>query len=349
MKVKNYNKAIIQMVVPFIITTVVFMIVVFIFIIPVMKNNFITQRKNDIKDMVLNVLKSISTYEIMVKENLITKEKAQELVKKQIASLRYGTKHNNYFWIIDTSGKVIINPSSPQLEGTNTINLKDANGKEFIKSFIDIATHQQEGGFVEYKWHYYSNSKQQIRKISFVKIFRPWNWIIGSGIYEDDIEKNISTLTTMVLVITCLLIIIFSFMASHIIKRFMTFEYNYQTMATKAKRTESKIKMMIQAIPDLLIRINKEGKILDVKEPIIFDSFIPPEKMLGANLKDILPKEIVTINLNAIKQTFETGEPSTINFQTILQNQPLKTFEAHFVKCGNDEILATYRDITKRI
>ena len=337
------------MIVPFLVTTVLFMVIVFIFIIPAIRKNFIEQRKEYIKDMVQNAFKSIATYENMVKDHLITKEQAQELVKKQISSLRYGIKHNNYFWIIDTSGKVIINPSSTEQEGTNVINLKDPNGKEFIKSFIEVASHQQDGGFVEYQWHNLSDKKHQLEKISYAKLFRPWAWIIGCGIYKNDSEENISTLTNMVIIITCLLIIIFSFMSSRLIKRFMTSEYNWHNMANKALRTESKIKMMIQAIPDLLIRIDKDGKILDVKEPIVFEFFLPLGKMLGANIAEILPEDVKDLNLNAMDKTLKTGTPTTINFKLTLKNQNFQKFEVHFVKCGDDEILATYREITERI
>jgi PAS domain-containing protein len=353
MKMTYSNKTVFQIVVPFAVITAAFLAVVMFFIIPSIKSHFLEQRKEYVKDMVLNTYRILSVYEELVRKKLITREAAQELARKQIRSLRYGTNKKNYFWVISSDGTVLVNPSAPEYEGINKSNLKDSSGKTFIKSFIDTAVSNKDGGFVQYNWYYYLNKKHISSKISYVKLFPPWNWVLGSGIYIEDMQDKITFLTTMVLVITFLLILIFSYMASILVKKFILSEHSWHNVADKAMRTESKIRMMIQAIPDMLLRINKDGVILDVKEPLIFECFIPPEKLLGSNIKEIFPEFAAEINLNAVNETFRTSEHQTVAFEISFdEHDPkkhrIKHFEAHFIKCGPDEVLGTYRDISER-
>jgi len=354
MKVTHSNKTVFQIIIPFAVVTAFFLAIVIFFIIPAIKANFLKQRKEYLKDMVLNTYKILSSYEDMVRNKLISRDIAQKLAKKQIRSFRYGEHKNNYFWIIASDGTVLVNPSVPEHEGLNKIYLKDAEGNAFIKAFTDTAIANKNGGFVQYTWYHYKNKNHLSKKISFVKLFPPWNWVVGSGVYVDDMQDRISFLTTMVLLITFLLIIIFSYMASMLVQKFILSENSWHNVADKALRTESKIRMMIQAIPDLLLRINKKGIILDVKEPIIFECFVPPEKLLGADIKEIFPDTAAEINAHAVKEAFRTSIHQTVSFEIsygendVDYMKNLKYFEAHFVKCGSDEVLATYRDITER-
>jgi len=353
MKMMYSNRTVFQIVIPFAVITVIFLAVVMFFIIPSIKSNFLEQRKGYLQDMVLNSYRILSSYEELARKKLISRELAQQLAEKQIRSIRYGKNKKNYFWLIASDGIILVNPSVPEHEGINKITLKDPNGKEFIKSFIETAISNKDGGFVEYDWYYYDDKHHLSSKVSYVKLFPPWNWVIGSGIYADDMQEKLSFLTTMVLVITFLLITIFSYMASILIKKFLLSEHSWHNVADKAMRTESKIRMMIQAIPDMLLRINKKGIILDVKEPLMFECFIPPEKLLGADIGEIFPEFAAEINSKAVQETFRTSMHQTVAFEISFNekdsnNSKIKHFEAHFVKCGSDEVLATYRDITGR-
>ena len=353
MKMKYSNRTVFQIIIPFAVITVVFFAVVTFFIIPSIKNSFLEQRKEYLKDMVLNSYKILSSYEELARKKLISRELAQQLAEKQIRSIRYGKNKKNYFYLLASNGKILVNPSIPEHEGTNKIDLTDPNGKFFVRDLIDTAISNKNGGFVEYSWYHYDKKHNISPKVSFIKLFPPWNWIIGSGIYIDDMQEKITFLTTMVLVITFLLITIFSYMASILVKKFVLSEHSWHSVADKAMRTESKIRMMIQAIPDMLLRINHKGIILDVKEPLIFECFIPPEKLLGADISEIFPEFAAEINSKAVNDTFRTSKHQTVAFEISFEesdsnNKKIKHFEAHFIKCGPDEVLATYRDITER-
>ncbi len=149
----------------------------------------------------------------------LTELQAQESAKALIKTLRYGD--NDYFWINDLTPKMILHPLKPELNGKDVSNIQDPNGKKLFVAFAEIAKKNGEG-FVHYLWNRHTDQPDQhTPKISFVKLFKPWGWIIGSGIYIDDINKTFKQdlifLLVEILITTLLLILVSAFLAKTIL------------------------------------------------------------------------------------------------------------------------------------
>lgn len=114
-------------------------------------------------------------------------EAAQKLAKDAIRSLRYGD--NDYFWINDSTPVVVVHGAKPALEGKNVGQVKDPNGLYLFQAIVKAARAASAGGFVDYQWPKKGSDVPQ-DKLSFVKHFAPWDWIVGSGIYIDDVETT---------------------------------------------------------------------------------------------------------------------------------------------------------------
>ncbi|MGA1932565.1 methyl-accepting chemotaxis protein [Arcobacter sp. YIC-464] len=105
-----------------------------------------------------------------------------------INKMRYGK--NGYFWINDTHPKMVMHPIKPSLDGKDLSNITDKDGKYLFKEFVEASTKNQNGGMVPYLWPKPGFDKPQ-RKFSYVQLFEPWGWVIGTGAYVDDIEADI--------------------------------------------------------------------------------------------------------------------------------------------------------------
>ena len=143
---------------------------------------------------------------------LISEEEAKQRAIDTLQSLRYDT--DNYFWINDKTPKMIAHPYSMELIGQDLSQTIDASGKYLFNEFVDIVNTQGEG-IMPYLWPK-PGQTEPVEKISYVKLFTPWGWIVGSGVYVDDVEvafKNsvvfLSTLSAgiILLVLTGALII----------------------------------------------------------------------------------------------------------------------------------------------
>jgi methyl-accepting chemotaxis protein len=119
-------------------------------------------------------------------DDVTSKMKMEAL--KTIAGMRYGK--SGYFWINDTEPKMVMHPIKPSLDGKYLGDFKDANGVYLFKEMVKVSG-KNEGGLVKYVWPKPGFDKPQ-QKFSYVQIFKPWNWIVGTGAYVDDIEAKIS-------------------------------------------------------------------------------------------------------------------------------------------------------------
>ena len=113
--------------------------------------------------------------------------KLRDTYKDIIRDLRYGPDGKDYFWVQDSKGVMIMHPFNPSLNGKSLMELKDSNGKRFFREMDEVCK-QSGGGFVEYFWPKPGADKPQ-PKLSYVELFKPWGWIIGTGIYIDDIDR----------------------------------------------------------------------------------------------------------------------------------------------------------------
>ncbi|MDP2256531.1 MAG: cache domain-containing protein, partial [Polaromonas sp.] len=104
-----------------------------------------------------------------------------------IRGLRYsGTE---YFWINDMQPRMLMHPINPALEGKDLSGNKDPTGKHLFVEFVTTVK-ASGAGFVPYMWAKPGND-QPVPKVSYVKGFAPWGWIIGSGVYVDTVEAAI--------------------------------------------------------------------------------------------------------------------------------------------------------------
>lgn len=125
----------------------------------------------------------------------LSKQEAQNQAKEAIRHLRYDEKE--YFWINDLHPNMIMHPYRPELNGKDLSDIKDPKGVFLFKEFVKtVQTSKNHEGFVAYMWTAPGANKDAapLQKISYVKLFEPWGWVVGSGIYIHDVnEKMLET------------------------------------------------------------------------------------------------------------------------------------------------------------
>ncbi len=159
-------------------------------------------------------------------DNITTQ--VQNEAKEAIKNLRYGEDNKNYFTISDLDYKIIMDPMNPSLNGKKLLNQKDIMGKYFFKSIIDQAR-EKGSGFETYKWSKPESEKAQ-DIISHFTLFKPWNWVVTTSVYIEDLNalsanrlKKSKDMTQNMIVITIIsviiLFIIVSFISNFIINK----------------------------------------------------------------------------------------------------------------------------------
>ncbi len=114
-------------------------------------------------------------------------ELARKTAASRISKLRYG--NDDYFWINDHGPRMIMHPAKPELNGQDLSNSKDPTGKRLFVEFVDVVT-KNGSGYVDYQWPKPGKDAPQ-PKLSYVVGFEPWNWVIGTGVYIDDLQSQL--------------------------------------------------------------------------------------------------------------------------------------------------------------
>ncbi|KPZ30694.1 hypothetical protein AN901_201685 [Pseudomonas syringae pv. theae] len=119
----------------------------------------------------------------------MTREAAQQQALKEIKGLRYS--QNDYFWINDLRPVMIMHPTNPKLEGQDISTIKDPDGFAVFNEMVALVK-SKGAGMVNYRWPK-PGASEPVKKTSYVQLFQPWGWILGSGVYVDDVAAEFKT------------------------------------------------------------------------------------------------------------------------------------------------------------
>ncbi|MBL4910487.1 MAG: methyl-accepting chemotaxis protein [Alteromonadaceae bacterium] len=187
--------------------------VIFIFtILSQFKSSLLEQKYALTKNVVESAYSVLLHFKKQSDSGEISKEKAQTLAKNAVKDLRY--QGGNYFWINDLTPTMIMHPIKPKLDGKNLSSVKDPNGTFLFNEFVKKVK-AQGSGFVPYLWPKPGFDKP-VKKISYVKKLPDWNWIIGSGVYLDDVDSEFSKMAIEIIAIGGGLFIIISLLVLYI-------------------------------------------------------------------------------------------------------------------------------------
>jgi methyl-accepting chemotaxis protein len=117
----------------------------------------------------------------------VTDDVARKQAAERISKLRYG--NGDYFWINDFGPRMIMHPTKPELNTQDLGSMKDPAGKLLFVEFVKVVN-ASGAGFVDYQWPKPGKAAPQ-PKLSYVAGFQPWQWVIGTGVYIDDLEAQL--------------------------------------------------------------------------------------------------------------------------------------------------------------
>jgi methyl-accepting chemotaxis protein len=145
----------------------------------------------------------LAEYDARARKGEFTVEEAKKRGAERIKNLRYHEKE--YFWINDLHPKMVMHPYKSEMDGKDLSDYKDPDGKRLFVEMAEVCKEKGEG-FVEYRWPKHEDSKP-VPKVSYVKAYKPWGWIVGSGVYIDDMQKDIAKILYIIVIVGALIIL----------------------------------------------------------------------------------------------------------------------------------------------
>lgn len=260
---KEIGKFFAGIVIPAILAVLLFIISMYVFVIPTFENNFMDKKREMLRELVNTTWSLIEEYDLEYKDSLISLEEAQLNSIKRIESIRYGEESKDYFWIIDLNPKMIMHPYRSELNGTMLNDYKDQAGKLLFVEAVKTVKANGEG-YIDYMWQWKDDSTKIVPKLSYVKEYKKWGWIIGTGIYIEDVKEEIKAIKSRLIKITFIILGIISVIIVFIVKQSLNIERRRKDVENKLKSSRRKYQSLVEASAD--------GTILIIDDKIIFSN-----------------------------------------------------------------------------
>lgn len=186
---------------PALLAFILFAGMIFLYLIPAFEKVMMDRKRNLIHEMTSSVYSLLEHYHSLESDGIIDSLTAREQVKSAINSIRYGEDLKDYFWITDTYPRMVTHPYRTDLNGKDLTDFHDSMGKAIFVEFVKAVSVDGES-YVDYMWQWNDDSTRIVPKLSYVRLFEPWGWVIGTGIYIEDVRIEIRRMEIRALMIS---------------------------------------------------------------------------------------------------------------------------------------------------
>jgi signal-transduction protein with cAMP-binding, CBS, and nucleotidyltransferase domain/predicted metal-dependent phosphoesterase TrpH/PAS domain-containing protein len=160
-------------------------------VLPSFEQTLLDRKRELIRELTNSAWSILNSYQRDELNGILTRDQAQKQAAARIEALRYGPEGKDYFWIQDMQPRMIMHPYRSDLNGQELYNFTDPRGVPIFVQFADLVRRQGEG-YIDYVWQWKDDPQRLEPKESYVKGYEPWGWVIGTGIYTDDVHDEIA-------------------------------------------------------------------------------------------------------------------------------------------------------------
>jgi methyl-accepting chemotaxis protein len=299
------------------------------------RSKILHEKQEQLSRLVDEAYSTTFNYYEFEQTGVLSHQEAQQRALEVIGAMRYGD--GNYIWVNDLRPVMVMHPLDPDLDGKDLSDYKDPTGKAMFVEMVDVVK-QGGHGFVRYMWPK-PGEKKPFPKLSYVKEFKPWGWIIGTGIYIDDVDADWHQVAWKAAVITlvslALLLLVTTLVSRSIFRRL--------------REVVERIHDVTQGEGDLTHRIpvTSEDEVGDVAKG--FNTFIEQVQSIVSQVSEsaqhvaAASEEFSSTSQQITANSEEaTAQANTVSAATDEVSRNLQT-----VATGAEQMSATIKDIAK--
>ncbi|RPJ01447.1 MAG: CBS domain-containing protein, partial [Candidatus Aminicenantes bacterium] len=186
----RWNSFLIRILLPTALAIVLFVVFLFRVLIPSFEDRLLERKRDTIRELTNVAWGILAEYDADAREGRLTMEEARRMAAGRIQDLRYGNERKDYFWITDMNVRMIMHPYRTDLNGRDVSDFQDPRGVRIFVEFANILR-DRDDAYVEYVWQWKDDPDRLEPKQSYIKKFLPWGWILGTGLYLEDVQGEI--------------------------------------------------------------------------------------------------------------------------------------------------------------
>ncbi|MBL0713647.1 MAG: cache domain-containing protein [Desulfosarcina sp.] len=250
-----------RIILPAVLSVVLFLTVISLVVLPYTESRLVDLKQQMIRELVETALDTLAFYEAQARNGTLSRFRAQDLAIRHLHALRYGPEDKDYFWINDFRPQLIMHPYREDLLGKDVSDYQDQNGKYLFRDFINVVR-QHGRGYVDYMWQWKDDPSRVVPKISYVAEFRPWKWIVGTGVYIEDIHEEVATLTGRLIGFSAIILLLITGLSGFYIWAWYRGERQRRRAWDALTDSRSKYRAVLESSPNAVVVYDDKGQVL---------------------------------------------------------------------------------------
>jgi len=237
-----------------------FVAAVFFVVLPDLEKNSMEFERERLRGLGDTAWTALSHFDAAVRAGRMDQPQAITQAKALLRSLRYGPDGKDYFWINDLHPTMIAHPYRPDLEGRDVTNFTDPHGKRLFIDATKIAR-SQGAGFFTYSWQWKDDATRVVPKLSYVRLFEPWGWVVGTGVYLDDVRGKLAAARAKLLIMAGVIFAVVTLPVLLLITRAVSAERRRQQLFLALRDREEQYRALSDNISMGVIKLGLDKKI----------------------------------------------------------------------------------------
>jgi PAS domain S-box-containing protein len=263
-------------VVPALLTLGLFVAMVFIIALPAFEKHLISTQRETARNLVETAITLLASYDRQVGDGELTRDEAQARAMERLRTLRYGPEGRDYFWINDLQPVVLMHPYMNEIEGSDIFYIPDAEGRPLLLAFLEIVRSPEQGGFCYYQWQDREQRTEPEDKVSYVELYEPWGWIVGTGVYLDDVKTAVARMTRTLTSASLLILLAITILALFVVFTSVRREILRLSAEQAVREREQTMQAVLDNTVQFMGLLSPEGRVLHVNRTAL--SFIDAEE-----------------------------------------------------------------------
>ncbi|SHO57910.1 DUF294 nucleotidyltransferase-like domain-containing protein [Vibrio quintilis] len=185
-----------RIVLPTIAAIVLFVTAIIYVIVPLVEDSMLGQKRQMLKALTSTAVSIADNYVTLAQRGVLSTETAQQQAAAEIKAMRYGPENKDYFFITDMHPRMVMHPYRSDLKGKDLTHYTDSENTSGVPVFTEITklVKTAQHGFLEYQWQWKDDPTVTAAKMTYVEGVKAWQWIIGTGVYLEDVQQEIDRL-----------------------------------------------------------------------------------------------------------------------------------------------------------
>ncbi len=247
-KAPHIRRNIFKIAVPAVLALALFVATIFGIILPSWEESFLDRKREMIRELTMAAWSVMDMAHQKELAGLLTRDKAQAQAVEIIKGMRFGSEGKDYFWINDMRPWMIMHPYRPDLDGTDISDFSDPEGKRLFVEFVKTVR-ENGSGFVDYMWQWKDDPDMIVPKLSFVVGFKPWGWIVGTGIYIEDVRAEMSRTKSRLINICLLILGAIALLTLYILRNAILDDRKRAELMSSLADREERLRIMVEQSP----------------------------------------------------------------------------------------------------